>query len=93
MGKFKKGDIFHDGLLGYWMFHPKKGKGRLMLIMLRDFIGGSKNPCNGKWRNPDGWDFSNISIICNYYDNAKQAASLLDDSIKMKDVTMLHFLM
>lgn len=69
---FKEGDIFHDGVLGYWIFF--KHKGNLRLYPYDKYNKGklsegkpSLYKCNSFIHDPATCDLSKIKIVGNIY--------------------------
>jgi len=81
---FKKGDIFHDGVLGYWIFESDDNSEELKLIGLEYFTGDEKSKCD-MWHDTDSWNLEGIEIICNYYDNPEQSAGLIGDGTSLQE--------
>ena len=86
--KFKKGDIFNDGSLGYWIFEPKSsGDDYLMLLPLDRFLfpKQQKTGCQHFWHDPKTWVLDEVEIICNLYDNPEQAQALVGDGNSLQE--------
>jgi len=91
MNNLKRGDIFHDGLLGYWVIHEKPNENKLFILPYDKL---NKEPdefgCNDYWHELKNWKVDQSNIICNHYDHPDQARALLNDGNslgeRMKDM-------
>ena len=77
MNNLKKGDIFHDGLFGWWIFDTKTPKGRKLFIYPLSDVGKDPNRkgCTA-YHNPENWNLENLKPFCNYYENPEVAKFL-----------------
>ncbi len=72
----KRGDIFHDGLLGLWVIHEKpKGK-KLFVVPLDKLYEKTKKGKCSFFHSLSNWDFTKAKFICNLYDYPEKAKKL-----------------
>lgn len=87
----ERGDIFHDGLLGYWILHEKPNGKKLFLYPFDMFMGKDEKINNeftkgcDCWHDPKTWNLDTFTVICNLYKDEHKAKSLLNDGNTLKD--------
>jgi hypothetical protein len=87
----KRGDIFHDGLLGYWIIHEKpKGK-KLFCVPLDIILSENQTSSCNCFHELGGWDLGKCEVVCNLYEDPKKAKSLLGKGNLIKDGLMAMY--
>jgi hypothetical protein len=86
-----RGDIFHDGLLCYWIIHEKpKGKKLFVAPLENMFDKPTKGGCSF-FHDLAGWDFSKVKVVCNLYKNPIKAKKLIGKGNYLEDTLINAF--
>jgi hypothetical protein len=74
-----RGDIFHDGLLGYWIIHEKPKDKKLFCVPLEKLFKKKEKDsgCCNFFHELEGWNFKGVKVVCNLYKEPGKAKKLI----------------